>query len=768
MRWNHFKSKLLFKYILSYLSIFLVPLIIMTVIIYENAVSNLRSEIEQSGISHLEQAKLNIDGRMAELSDIAARISFDGKLTPYMVRHFYYSGEAIEALDKYKANSSIINELFLYFRGDDIIYSSRGLMSIDTLVDHSFPFMNWNKETFVKDLNSVHIPTLRPSDSVAVNNQYGKDRLLAYLVPIPPNQTYSHGTVLYFIEESMLTGLMDSVLGNFKGNAYIFDMDGHALAATSRGDEMTEADMAKLASMPPGIHSATFGNVDHSVVAVKSEANGWTYVTAMPSEQFFGRVVHIQTFIFLIFGVVLIFGSILAVQLARRQYHPIRDLMEFAKLKTNPDNVLPSGKSELEWIRETLLSYRNQVDLQEPYARNQCLLTLLKHGASSRQEAEDMLRMIGVSMPGNRWFVIIVAWDYSEVLPLSTRNRGTLLQKLAELQRSDAQAAVYGVELSQPDQLALIVSLPADEAEKEQFRMEAVVEELQRAVLEHAQVVPTMGVGGCHAGPEHVNQSYIEAASALEYRIVNGKGSVTFFTHLSHERDHHFWIAKDSLIKLAQSLKQGNANVAVATIGALFSRLHSQDMPIALLRCMCFDLLNTVLKAASELGLAEMAQRVPDLAGFETLEQLEAKLCELALYICGQVEQLQETEQRSLADEVIAYIEQHYTDYELSLERLAGIYRVSVSYLSRSIKEKSGRTFSQYVWQLRMDDVVHQLKSGDEPLKDIILRVGYLDVPNFIRKFKKETGYTPGQYRKLYGAGEASADLDEDGMKTIV
>ncbi|WP_019421965.1 helix-turn-helix domain-containing protein [Paenibacillus sp. OSY-SE] len=763
MRWNHFKSKLLIKYILSYLSIFLVPIIIMTVIIYENAVNNLRSEIEQSGISHLEQAKMNIDGRMTELSEIAARISFDSKLTPYMVQHFYYSGEAIEALDKYKANSSIINELFLYFRGDDIIYSSRGLMSIDTLIDHSYSFMNWDKETFVKDLNAVNLPTLRPSDSVTVNRN-AKNRMLAYLVPIPPNQTYSHGTVMYLIEESMLTGIMDSVLGNFEGNAYIFGVDGQVLAATSRGDAMVEADMAKLASIPSGIHSANFGNVDHSVVAVKSEANGWTYVTAMPSEQFFGRVVHIQTFIFMIFGVVLIFGSILAVQLARRQYHPIRDLMEFANLKKNSEHVLPKGKTELEWIRETLLSYQNQVDLQEPYARNQCLLTLLKRGAPSRQEAEDMLHMIGASTPGNRLFVIIMAWDYSEELPFSVDNREALLQKLAELQLSHAQATVYGVELSQPAQLALMVSMTADEADNEQICMESIIEEMQSMVLEHTQVVPTMGIGGCYAGPEQLNQSYIEAASALEYRIVNGKGSVTFFSNLSHEQDHDFWIAKDSLIKLAQSLKQGNANVAVATIGALFSKLHSQDMSIALLRCMCFDLLNTVLKTASELGLAEMAKRVPDLTSFETLEQLEAKLCELAIYICGQVEQLQETEQRSLTDEVIAYIEQHYSDYELSLERLAGIYRVSVSYLSRSIKEKIGQTFSQYVWQLRMDEVVRQLKSGDEPLKDIILRVGYLDVPNFIRKFKKETGYTPGQYRKLYGAGEVSAGLDEDGI----
>lgn len=34
---------------------------------------------------------------------------------------------------------------------------------------------------------------------------------------------------------------------------------------------------------------------------------------------------------------------------------------------------------------------------------------------------------------------------------------------------------------------------------------------------------------------------------------------------------------------------------------------------------------------------------------------------------------------------------------------------------------------------------MHHLKTTNAPLKDIIIQVGYLDTPNFIRKFKKET-----------------------------
>ena len=144
MKWNHFKSKLLVKYTLSYISIFLIPLVILTVIIYHNAVKTLRSEIEQTNVNQLTQAKTVIDDRMKELQDIAFRIAYDEQLTRYWTHHPYYSRESIGALVKYKATSSIIDELFLFFRGDNNIYSSQGLENLDVFTGR-YKFNTWNK-----------------------------------------------------------------------------------------------------------------------------------------------------------------------------------------------------------------------------------------------------------------------------------------------------------------------------------------------------------------------------------------------------------------------------------------------------------------------------------------------------------------------------------------------------------------------------------------------------------------------------------------------
>jgi YesN/AraC family two-component response regulator len=160
-----------------------------------------------------------------------------------------------------------------------------------------------------------------------------------------------------------------------------------------------------------------------------------------------------------------------------------------------------------------------------------------------------------------------------------------------------------------------------------------------------------------------------------------------------------------------------------------------------------------------------VVNQLPRITSYDSLEDLEKKLTGLAAEICAHVEAKSETEESSLMDEIVAYIDANYSDYDLSLGTISSKFTISSSYFSRSFKEKIGMNFTQYIWQKRMDEVIRLLLHTTDPLKDIITRVGYLDTPNFIRKFKKETGYTPGPYRKMHrpnGSADSPDDDDEE------
>ncbi|KOR76146.1 helix-turn-helix domain-containing protein [Paenibacillus solani] len=764
MKWNHFKSKLLLKYTLSYISIFLIPLVILTIIIYHNAVDTLRSEIEQTNVNQLNQAKTVIDERMKELQDIAFRIAYDEQLTHYWTHHPYYSRESIGALVKYKATSSIIDELFLFFRGDNSIYSSQGFEDLNVFTKN-YKFNSWNKSEIVHDLNNVQIPTMRPAEQVVQGTKI-QNSMLAYLVPIAPNNTPAHGTVMYLIHESNLTGLIDSILSDYHGMTYIFDNNGQVLAANYQGETITEQEVHDLFELKPGTHSLTLNQEPHSVVSVKSDS-GWTYVTAMPSNQFFSRIVHIRTFVILVFSFVVMMGTVLAIMLARRQYHPISDLMEFIRMKDHP--VPSTTSNELEWIKKTLHDYSQRVDLQEPYARNHILLMLLKHGHTGEFPAE-FTEKLGIRFNRSHYFVVTMGWE-SKTLPIGDNlEKRPVMQLMNEVDLPSLSAYAYGVELPQPDQLAFIVGFDAETGHEASLnaRMEPITQALQSMAEEHTGISPAIGAGNRYSYPEQLNQSFIEASTALETSILHGQGSITFFHTLSGtgEEDSSFWVPKDVLLKLVQSLKQGSYDVAVQMVSTALNNLKTEMPSVPLLRCICFDILNTMLKTASELGIHHVVNQLPRVTSYDSLEDLEKKLAGLAAEICAHVEAKSETEESSLMDEIVAYIDANFADYDLSLGMISSKFSISSSYFSRSFKEKVGMNFTQYIWQKRMDEVIRLLLNTTDPLKDIITRVGYLDTPSFIRKFKKETGYTPGQYRKMNSpnAGDSVDDDDEECM----
>ncbi|GGF91744.1 helix-turn-helix domain-containing protein [Paenibacillus aceti] len=748
MKLNYFKSKLFLKYIWSYLFILIIPLVFMSVLIYKNAITSLQTEIEQSRLAQLTQAKVVIDGRMKELNEIATRISYDRRLTYYQVHDPIYSSESIQALDQYRATSSIIGEIYLYFHKDDKIYSSKGLNNINVFTNN-LRFKTWDENALFHDLNSAKYPAIRPSD--IVSNPSGVEKsMLAYLVPITPNSPNPHATIMYLINESELTSLVDSILGSYKGQTYILDNEGHILVDNRQGEALSTVETKSLfADLKPGIEDRVINGEAHSIVAVKSQSNGWTYVTIMPSSQFFSSVLHIRSFMIILFSIVVIVGIAIALVLARMQYQPISMLVEFAASKSGSNLSGTTAGNELESIRTLLQEYSSRVDLQEPFARHHFLSMLLKYG-NSQDLTPELREAFDLDFNRSHYFVMVIGWN--EDTQNGIQEHQEIIGLLTQIEFPELGAHGYGVELSRMDQIGLIINFDLNGSSDEFAHKRLITEAVRSNLLDSFDIVPTIGVGTAYSSLSQLNQSYIEACSAFDLRVSTEQGSVNYFDKLSDSPDHTFWIPANSLIKLSQSLKQGSYDVAAQMIHNAFVGLQPSELSALYIRCICFDLLNTILKTASELGSHHhlMQEIAPNLLYSNSLDELESDLLKLASQICEQVEQDTHKEEQSIIDQIVAYIDEHYMDNALSLETVAFEFDISPSHASRTFKEKVGLNFIQYVWHKREEEVKYQLKTTNDPLKEIIQKVGYLDAPNFIRKFKKETGYTPGQYRKMF------------------
>lgn len=201
---------------------------------------------------------------------------------------------------------------------------------------------------------------------------------------------------------------------------------------------------------------------------------------------------------------------------------------------------------------------------------------------------------------------------------------------------------------------------------------------------------------------------------------------------------------------MVQSMKQGNREAAKASLDTLLGDLQGKEVSLFFLRCMCFDLINTFLRTMNELQLNIQPEHRQNLTEFTTLEQLGQAMYDLIDDICDHVSASKESKSSALSRDILTYIEDHFKEYDLNLEKISDHFQMSISYFSRFMKEQTGYTFTEYVTQLRMEEVKRLLTTTDMPIKDIVVTVGYADVPNFMRKFKNTEGITLGQYRKLH------------------
>lgn len=116
--------------------------------------------------------------------------------------------------------------------------------------------------------------------------------------------------------------------------------------------------------------------------------------------------------------------------------------------------------------------------------------------------------------------------------------------------------------------------------------------------------------------------------------------------------------------------------------------------------------------------------------------------------ILAQYIQLKNLEPVRPVREAKKYIEDHFGE-EISLEKVAEHVYLSPVYLSIIFKNEEGITFNKYLTKSRMDKAKMLLKDPQYSIHQIAAMVGYKDLRYFIQLFKKNTGITPSQFRKI-------------------
>jgi AraC-like DNA-binding protein len=99
-----------------------------------------------------------------------------------------------------------------------------------------------------------------------------------------------------------------------------------------------------------------------------------------------------------------------------------------------------------------------------------------------------------------------------------------------------------------------------------------------------------------------------------------------------------------------------------------------------------------------------------------------------------------------------------YRDPNLTLDRLARRIGIPTRQISAAINRFHGRNVSQIVNEYRVAEAVQLLTQSDVPVTEVMLEAGFLTKSNFNREFKRVTGLTPSDHRRM-AANPPQCDL---------
>jgi AraC family transcriptional regulator len=102
---------------------------------------------------------------------------------------------------------------------------------------------------------------------------------------------------------------------------------------------------------------------------------------------------------------------------------------------------------------------------------------------------------------------------------------------------------------------------------------------------------------------------------------------------------------------------------------------------------------------------------------------------------------------RGRAVEAALWIEAHAAE-ELDLARMAGEAGLSPFHFLRLFARVLGVTPHQYLVRCRLRQAAHLLSQGDESIAAIALEVGFGDISNFTRTFRRAAGVSPRAFRR--------------------
>lgn len=642
-------------------------------------------------------------------------------------------------LNKLIKDYPIIHSIYVFRASDDIVLTQRLISPLVQFPDRDFIEQHDSQQKFVK---------WQQIRMFADNSAEQKEQVISLLqrAPLPLG---SQGLVVVNVKVSELASMAEQLISPELTRLEIRDAASQLIYPQSPEQLPEQAEY-------------TFQQ--------QSAALGWSFYSGVT-----GGALHewvsVISYIWIAIGICIVIGSLWAtVYIAKRNYRPLELVLQ--RIQQTPLRNLPKDKAldEFSYIERAL---ENLVEQTKQYERqHQEDLTWGK-----RQLLRDLLE--GQPMSKQQWkanakrFFLPGSVSHCCVALIEIKSYGDLEQGSAErdksfLKFSLANAVLEHLRTSQRfaeaewmtgERLAVLLLVQSSEQLEEQRLVERL-DSASRWIRHNLSISVRAAIGNQAATIEGLAESYQQAQLALGYQLISSPKNTIIHRQIAHQPYDSSYAYYQALSQAVRGLHQLNDHWS-EQLDPFFEQMYKDSLSdqtiMSMLHfalMMLLDEADAVTDRAIKEGLRQlMLELRNELGKADQLSELQASFFDYAERFYKKYAAYKRSNKYlETINQVRSYMEQHFTDPNLSLTQIGDKFGLKPKYASQLFKEEFHMKFVDYLVQLRMEEAKKRLCDSDEPVHEIAAKVGYASAISFGRMFKKTEGITPGDYRKLMTA----------------
>ncbi len=734
---------ILYRYFLSFFLVAMIPISIMSFLLYTTNVANLKQKTNEASITSLVQLKSRMDYIIKDFSSVALNTSSKYNIHELFNKDVTDVNERTSIIEHYEETLLQNPGILLYRHGENIVYMADGPISYSTFENS---ISNEYDMTMVRFFNRLNKSTSFQLFSNKHLVPYRTEELsICFLYPLPYNEIIPIASMVFVLNNSQMAKIFEDYMGSLTGDFFIYDtylsLAYHQGFNSDLKFENIEEINNKLTKLKgTGINNMSIGGQKYIAIRTISEDSGLTYCVLMTYNRFYQQITKAKLFFYSFIFTLMSTGIILALLLATYNYRPVNHILRLMAgassmdKKQNEFEIISNTYKKLLGSNKVLLY---QIEKQRPIIKEQCLQRLIQDGGKT-EDIHYYLQCANIQFHYSQYFVMIIS------LSGFNFNIGEICRIVEEIPFESTLA--YGIELTNEKNMVGVI-INTEDKQPDVISCSNKIMDMIASTFE-AQLV--IGIGTPYGDIVKCNTSFLEAKTALQFRDINDTQKIyTYDTTIIHSEESYQYPSKEQALFI-QSIRHGNSDVALTALDEFIERIRVQARSFIIIRYIFFETINQIVRLAHQQNVKlDVNETLKESAVVNSIEDFKNKMIELSNFICEGIKRTKEEKYKKLKKGIIEYINTYYCQFKISMEMVANQFNISASYLGRIVREETGHTFNQYITTLRLEEAKRLLRDTDEKVKDIVSKVGYVDVANFIRKFKTIENVTPNQYRTI-------------------